>query len=623
MARSGPSLLRNRNFILLFCAYGISAFGDHLSEAGLLQEMGIGEGQEKTRVGALMLFFFFLPYVLLGPLAGAVADRLPRRLIMIMADVFRGLIALGIPWFVIMVEDRSGWVMLMPILGLGLFACFFNPARLSFVPQVVDNAHLTQANSLLNSLAPIAAIASYLIGSWLAEISTTINFVGDGLTFFASAVLVACIIAPRRLPAIETPRRPIFRDIVAGFGYIRTHRRIWQLMIFTAAFWTAAGIFKSTLTTVVFDWYELGIREWGIFQATLGIGMMIGAVILTLVGDASKPHYNIVAALLGVSLMILLFSWTRNPWWAAPWAAGVGLFGVWILISANTLIQRIVPNHARGKVFGIIDLVNMTGMLLATGLLGDPFGILNWERLDTHVGGILGALAVVLALMGGLLWRHHFRRSPFGFVLASTKGFNELLCKFWYRLRRDGPCTVPRTGPCIITANHVTSADPNFLTAGSPYRLFGWMIAREFYNIPLCRHVIRLSECIPVRRDGKDIAATKQALRQLRAGKALGIFIEGRITVPHKQSQLRDGVAALALRSNAQVIPAHISGVKYHESVLLAYLLRYRVRIKYGRAVDLSEFTNPKDRDQVHAATQKIWSAIQSLAPEDGKVYLS
>ena len=187
MARSGPSLLRNRNFLLLFCAYGISAFGDHLSEAGLLQEMGIGEGQEKTRIGALMLFFFFLPYVLLGPLAGAVADRLPRRLIMIMADVFRGLIALGIPWFVIMVEDRSGWVMLMPILGLGLFACFFNPARLSFVPQVVDNAHLTQANSLLNSLAPIAAIASYLVGAWLAEISTTFNFVGDGLTFFASA----------------------------------------------------------------------------------------------------------------------------------------------------------------------------------------------------------------------------------------------------------------------------------------------------------------------------------------------------------------------------------------------------------------------------------------------------
>jgi len=148
------------------------------------------------------------------------------------------------------------------------------------------------------------------------------------------------------------------------------------------------------------------------------------------------------------------------------------------------------------------------------------------------------------------------------------------------------------------------------------------MVAREYYNLPLCRHLIQELECIPVRRDGRDIAATKQALRQLRAGKLLGIFIEGRIAGPDEEAQPRDGVAALALRSKATVIPAHISGVKYHDSVLLTFLLRHRVRIKYGPPVDLSEFTDPKDREQVHAATLKIWSAIQALAPEGGRVYL-
>ena len=68
------------------------------------------------------------------------------------------------------------------------------------------------------------------------------------------------------------------RDILSGFAYIKTHRCVWQLMIFTATFWTAAGVFKSTLTAVVFDWYGLGVWEWGIFQATLGVGMVLGAV---------------------------------------------------------------------------------------------------------------------------------------------------------------------------------------------------------------------------------------------------------------------------------------------------------------------------------------------------------
>ncbi|MCH8053737.1 MAG: MFS transporter [Planctomycetes bacterium] len=629
-ARSGLSLLRNRNFILLFCAYGISAFGDHLSELGIMRKMAIEEGDEKTRIGALMLFCFFLPYVLLGPVAGALADRLPRKWIMIATDLARGLIALSIPWYIVWLDDPGSKMMILPIMGLGLFAAFFNPARLSFVPQVVADDRLTQANSLLNGLAPIAAIVSYIVGGWLvshrgpsSEAWISAAFYGDAATFGLSAVLVACILVPRRTVSPDRRSRLIIQDIAAGARYIACHRRVWQLMIFTATFWTAAGIFSSVLPAVVLNWYDLGFAELGRMRATMGLGMLIGSILLTIIGDASRAHYNIIVALLGTGLAMLLFAATSQPWVGGVLGVAVGMFGVWIIISANTLIQRIVPDGYRGKVFGIIDLVNMAGMLLATGLLGDPFGILRWGNLDAHVGGVLSGLAVVMMVMGVMLWRHHHRRSPYSWMVGAVKSFNEVVCKFWYRLRRDGICTVPHEGGCIITANHTSGTDPCLLSAACHHRLCSWMVAREYYNLPLCRHLIQELECIPVRRDGRDIAATKQALRQLRAGKLLGIFIEGRIAGPDEEAQPRDGVAALALRSKATVIPAHISGVKYHDSVLLTFLLRHRVRIKYGPPVDLSEFTDPKDREQVHAATLKIWSAIQALAPEDGKVYLS
>ena len=80
--------------------------------------------------------------------------------------------------------------------------------------------------------------------------------------------------------------------------------------------------------------------------------------------------------------------------------------------------------------------------------------------------------------------------------------------------------------------------------------------------------------------------------------------------------------AGLALRSRAPVIPAHISGVRYHDSILLTYLRRHRARVRYGPAVDLSELDDPKDRRQIQEATQKIWQAIRDLAPEDGKIQI-
>ena len=174
------------------------------------------------------------------------------------------------------------------------------------------------------------------------------------------------------------------------------------------------------------------------------------------------------------------------------------------------------------------------------------------------------------------------------FRLAVVVKFNELLCRFWYRWRQVGPCTVPRTGAVIITANHTCTADPLFLCAGCTYRKVSFLIAREYANLSIWRFFVRLVECIPVRRDGNDVAATKEALRRLQNGKAM-------------------------------VIPAHISGTKYRDSILGGFLARHRVRIRFGEPVDLTEFADSSGRvrrQRLAAATQRIAAAIQALAPQ-------
>lgn len=620
MIKDHGSILRNRNFILLVCAYAISAFGDHLSDLGILSEMNVQQGHDQTRLSALMLFCFFLPYVLLGPIAGVVADRLPRRWIMITADLVRAGIAASIPLYIGLLDDPQSKLMILPILGLGLFACFFNPARLALVPEVVGDRHLTQANSMLNAVAPIAAILSFVVGGILVDAGyTTLNFVGDGATYLASAVLLMCMIIPRTERS-RAPSAHFYQDIGRTVSYMRCHRCVWQLMIFTATFWAAAGIFRSVLPPVVFSWYDGNFKILGILQASTGIGMLLGSVVLTVIGDASRPHFNIVVALLGTGLMVILFSLSSSPWVGGLCSTGVGLFGVWIVISATTLLQRVVPNYLRGRVFGIVDLVNMGGMVLATGILGDPFDLLGFENLDNYVGWLLGGLGAVLLLLGAGTWRHHLRRSGLPAAVYFLTCLNEVVCKSWYRLKCEGRSTIPPTGPCIVTANHISSPDPCLLIAANPNRLFGFMIAREYYELPVWHRLIKFLECVPVRRDGRDIAATKEALRQLRSGKALGIFIQGGIPEPGAPLELRDGVAVLALRSGVPVVPVHISGAKYFDGVLPSYLARHHIRISFGKPVDLSEFTSVRDREQVATATRKIWASIEDLAPANERI---
>jgi 1-acyl-sn-glycerol-3-phosphate acyltransferase len=230
------------------------------------------------------------------------------------------------------------------------------------------------------------------------------------------------------------------------------------------------------------------------------------------------------------------------------------------------------------------------------------------SRPDLLIFGFVAlAVGVVLA------YRHAERRFPDDHpAFAMLWQLNRMWTVFWYRLRRVGPCTVPPDGPVILTANHGSTADPLMLYATCTTRSMGFLIAREFAHLPFLRVFTELVRCIPVRRDGHDTAATKAAIRRLRDGGMLGIFIEGRVPAPGESEPPKEGVAMLALRTGAIVVPAHISGQVYRDGVARGFFARHRARVRYGQPVDLSEFRG-HDRITLSQATAKIDAAIGAL----------
>lgn len=626
-----PSIFTNYSFWLLWWAVGISAFGDHLAELGLMKLLRLDERPNQAEIQAQMTFFFFLPYIFVGPFAGWLADRLPRRAIMITSDLIRAVVVACIPLLLIATEDRPILGAMAPIFIVGLFAAFFSPARLSLLPTLVHHSNLTQANSLIGGLSIIGAMLSFVAGGWLAQRNPNLNFQIDAVTFVVSAVLVFFITIPawarqRRAPTLEqTPSHPI-RDIRRAFRYVLSHRRVLQLILLATVFWTAGSAFQSFLPPVVFHWYKDN-HAWitdanqyeilGRFKGTIGAGMLLGAILLTYFGDALRAQWVITWSLIGIGVSVIAFASTSDVYVGAVLAVTVGTFGATLNISVITLLQRIVPDRSLGRVFGIRDLATMAGLLVATGTIGMGF----IPRLDDTVAPALYLIGGGIIVVGVSTLVVRLRPSQVGVELQFYKNFNEFFCRWWYRCRREGPCTIPQSGAAIVVANHRCSIDPNLLTATSPQRVIGFLIAAEYYDVPffLFRRIIRKVRCVPVARDGADAAGLRAALRHLKNGNVLGIFPEGGIPLPDERRRPRPGMVQLALRSGAPIIPAYISGTHWSHNIVWPFIRRHRAVVRYGKPIDLSAFKDRmRDRAAIDEAADLIMQRIRDLAPENG-----
>jgi 1-acyl-sn-glycerol-3-phosphate acyltransferase len=128
-----------------------------------------------------------------------------------------------------------------------------------------------------------------------------------------------------------------------------------------------------------------------------------------------------------------------------------------------------------------------------------------------------------------------------------------------FRLRVVGAEHVPRTGPLLLAANHVSVFDPPVVGAAAP-RPLQFMAKAELFSVPGLGRLIRRLNAHPVLRDGADASALRHALLLLREGKALLVFPEGTRGVEGRLGQGRPGAGMLAAHSRAPVVPVYVRG---------------------------------------------------------------
>lgn len=184
------------------------------------------------------------------------------------------------------------------------------------------------------------------------------------------------------------------------------------------------------------------------------------------------------------------------------------------------------------------------------------------------------------------------------------RGFFRTIFSLVYRWQVIGREHIPKEGPVILCANHISLWDPPLLGSGIERQVF-FMAKEELFRIPVLSFLITKFGAFPVKRGAGDRAAIRSTLKLLEEGKILGIFPEGTRSKTGEVGPGMPGVAMFALRSQAEVVPVAIIG-PYHPF--------RRIKIVYGKPIDLTSLREAKaGSDTLKETTDLIMAEIRSL----------
>ena len=183
--------------------------------------------------------------------------------------------------------------------------------------------------------------------------------------------------------------------------------------------------------------------------------------------------------------------------------------------------------------------------------------------------------------------------------------------RMYHQLTVRAPHQFPRRGAGIFVCNHTSALDPLLIQSVSP-RLIVWMMAKEYYDLPILGRIFRTIEVIPVDRKGRDLTATRAALRALGRGRIIGVFPEGRIETSRELLPFQTGVAMMAMKTGVPIYPACLDGTQRGKEMIRSLLTPNRASIAFGAPMHLHRFA--KSHDQLDELTMKIKSAIANLS---------
>jgi MFS family permease len=394
------SLFRNRNFLFLWLSGAISNVGDFFNSLALIKILS----EDPAHLGfymALIMIAKMAPGVLLGPVAGVVADRLPRRTVMIVSDLIRAVLVLGLVFV-----ERPAFIITLVCLS-SVASVFFSPASGAILPSLVGKDELVTAGSLAVMTQRMAMLLGNGIGAAVLVVAGAHSvFYIDAASFVVSALLIALMVVPavqRIKPAQDEEPQGVWQKFKGDLKETVVFLKGAHIIRHVLTIFALGAVSDSALNVLLVTFFTVDrgmpTEFLGVVMALNGGAAVVGVLIIGSFGNRVRWSHLISFGFIAVWITMMVALSIHHPIASAGFIVLLGLASGAINVGSQAALGERVPDWVRGRIFGAWGMINglifVVGVL-AAGMLSDFIGstvTLMGSSMFYLIAGIYGLVA--------------------------------------------------------------------------------------------------------------------------------------------------------------------------------------------------------------------------------------
>jgi 1-acyl-sn-glycerol-3-phosphate acyltransferase len=569
---SAKWLINTRRFLPFFLTQASGAFNDNVFKNALMLMLAFTAAQAlpwDTDISMnLAAGLFILPFLLFSATAGTLADAVCKtKLIRALKLVEIGLMLLAAVAFYF-----QHYPMLLALLFfMGSQSAFFGPVKYAILPQLLDEESLLSGNAWVEMGTFVAILLGTITGGLLVGLT-------DAPVWVALVVVVFSLLGyliSRQIPLVgaianaERFRFSPWQQTKASARISYQNRTLYLSIMAISWFWFLGASYltqfpnytktvlggDNTVVTALLVAFSVGVGIGSMLcerlsadRVELGI-VPIGALGLTLFGIGlflSSPS-SLDITLLNLSQFLA----TTFGWQVLLNLTLIGVFGGVFIVPLYALLQQRALPHQRARVIAANNIFNALFMV-ASAVASIVFLSLLQLSIPEYF--------LILALMNAIVAVYVFSQVPefaLRFVIY-------ILSHSLYRVQSHGLEHIPKQGPALLVANHVSYVDA-MLIGGAVRRPVRFVMEKTIYDLPLANWLFKAAKTIPICARQKDEAVYEAAFaaikRELENGNLVCIFPEGRLTKTGDIDSFRPGVERILAETPVPVVPMALQGL--------------------------------------------------------------
>ncbi|MFT3988203.1 acyl-[ACP]--phospholipid O-acyltransferase [Aestuariivirga sp.] len=580
------ALLKTRKFLPLFVTQAIGAFNDNALRNGIavliVYDMAQRQGWNATLFVQAGAALFVLPYLLFSAISGQLADLADKALVarrVKLAELAVMLFGAAALWL------DNAWLDLLVLFLAGSLAAFFGPVKYGILPQYLRPDQLVAGNALIE----MGTFASILLGTIFGG---ALVLAYPSRTLLSATIVVLAVIAYaaawKMLPAPSSVEKGkidwnVPRQTFKIIGYARERWDVFYAVLGASWFWFLGLAILNQLPVFTKDILHADQNVFNIFNATFTIGIGAGSMLTNtlLKGEVSAKFVPIAAILMTLFLIDFYFTaGSIDAMFAGQSELGVSaffstfhgcraivdLFGVAFAgglyaVPLNAIMQERSSPPKRSRVIAANNILNALFMIAAT-----IFSVLVLEVLHLSQRTMFLSLAVANGIAAILICRLLPQE------LAAS--IAQWIFKLLYRVEVKGEENFHAAGrKAVIIANHTSYLDGPILSAFLPERA-SFAINTHVAQAWWARLAFHFFNMIPI--DPTNPMAIRVLVDELKKGRRVVIFPEGRLSVTGALMKVYEGPGAIAAMADAKVLPVRIEGAIYSPFSRMRGKLRLR-----------------------------------------------